>query len=156
MVTDDEQAMRRALRSTDLDWDEDMRLVLGTRQEVLAVDGRLVGLREAVAGSGEPVWYYPASCVSPQGAAAEGLSEEDQKREKVRQALEKGDMGQILEALGLPSWAPLALEAFILVGEAALVFFALRFLPPEWLASLPPEAKELLQLPSSAPPAPPA
>lgn len=36
-------------------------------QQVLAVgeDGRLVGLREAEAGSGEPVWYYPASCLSP-------------------------------------------------------------------------------------------
>merc|ERR1719188_2913519 len=43
-----------------------MRRVLGTVQQVLAVgeDGRLVGLREAEAGSGEPVWFYPASCLS--------------------------------------------------------------------------------------------
>jgi hypothetical protein len=66
-VTADELALRRAFESSPKRWDDSMRRVLGTVQRVLAVgeDGRLVGLREAESGSGEPVWYYPASCLSP-------------------------------------------------------------------------------------------
>ncbi|CAK0873028.1 unnamed protein product, partial [Prorocentrum cordatum] len=67
-VVADEQALRHALSLAGLEWDDDMRRVLGTTQEVLAVDeeGGLVGLKEAIADSGEPVWYYPLSCVSLQ------------------------------------------------------------------------------------------
>ncbi|CAK0848223.1 unnamed protein product [Prorocentrum cordatum] len=65
-VTSDEQALRRAFESSPKRWDDSLRSAAGTRQRVLAVgeDGALVGLREEAAGSGEPVRYYPAGCLS--------------------------------------------------------------------------------------------
>jgi hypothetical protein len=61
----DEAAVKAAfLGARRYRWDDGMRNILGTKQVVVdaASDG-FFGLKEASAGSGFPVWYYPFSVV---------------------------------------------------------------------------------------------
>lgn len=94
----------------------------------------------------------PTAATSEEGSEpALPPEEEKQKLEADRQgalkaAIDKFDLKAIIEALGLPLGLFVAIEAFILVGEVALVVWGVKLLPPEWLSGLPEEVRSFLQI----------
>eukprot|EP00930_Biecheleria_cincta_P004832 TRINITY_DN105762_c0_g1_i1.p1 TRINITY_DN105762_c0_g1~~TRINITY_DN105762_c0_g1_i1.p1 ORF type:complete len:227 (-),score=46.56 TRINITY_DN105762_c0_g1_i1:115-795(-) len=84
-------------------------------------------------------------------ATGEGGDEMSEERRKEMAAIaERGDLREMLTAVGVPSWVFdwgfIALEVLFFVGEVVIVIFGAKQLPPEWFAWLPQEVKSLLEM----------
>eukprot|EP00929_Paragymnodinium_shiwhaense_P039340 TRINITY_DN20679_c0_g1_i1.p1 TRINITY_DN20679_c0_g1~~TRINITY_DN20679_c0_g1_i1.p1 ORF type:complete len:195 (-),score=46.98 TRINITY_DN20679_c0_g1_i1:184-711(-) len=86
--------------------------------------------------SPEVLQEAPATDATPE-------SEEAAKKRKVKEALNKGDLKGAFDALGLPPWTFAAMEAFIFIGEVAIVFAIGSNVPAEMLGWVPNEVRGL-------------
>mmetsp|Transcript_1472 Transcript_1472/g.3056 ORF Transcript_1472/g.3056 Transcript_1472/m.3056 type:complete len:171 (+) Transcript_1472:36-548(+) len=64
----------------------------------------------------------------------------------LKAAVDEGDFGKIISALGLPLWLLPVVEIVIAVLELGLIYAGIKLLPPEFFSFLPQEVRSFLQI----------
>ncbi|CAK9052735.1 unnamed protein product [Durusdinium trenchii] len=96
----------------------------------------------------------PSPETSSTGEGGEPSEMEEDARQRVsaervaalKDAINEGDLGKILEALGIPIWLLPAIEVVIGVLELGLIYAGIKLLPPETFGFLPEGVRSLLQI----------